>query len=76
MNELELYRQKKLEKYKREWAEQNAIHGGASPTSQSEYNKMKSGQKKTTTRRTHARGNHWNHYNMPRVKSDMKYWWK
>ena len=36
----------------------------------------KCGQKSSTTRRVHSKGNLWNHHNEPRITKTIEYWWK
>jgi len=76
MKEILEYKRKKIEQYKKELSKTHEEDGLMSGLNDVEYNKMSVKQKSSTTRRTHARGNLWNHQNLGRVKSDVKYWWK
>lgn len=58
----------KKEKLQRKLARQNA-------KTEAQMTGYKCGQKSSTTRRDHSKGNYWNHYNT-KIKSDMKPWWK
>ena len=70
------YKKAKVLKYKQEWDEQNAIHGAARGTTESEWMKMTIKQKSSTTHRVHSKGNLWNHHNLPRPKANIKIWYK
>ena len=68
---LEYNAQKKKENAKK-WNLQKQEDGECKGLTQQEYNSMKVGKVKRTTRRVHSKGNLWNHQNVnTRVKTEI-----
>ena len=72
MKELIAYKAQKKKENAAKWNTMKQEDGECKGLTQVEYNNLTHKQKSSTTRRTHSRGNLWNHQNLANVKADMK----
>lgn len=74
------FRKQKALKYEQERLANELEHGSVKRFNNNEFKqsiKMSNNYRKSgTTRRTHSKGNLWNHTNLPKIKSDIDIWYK
>ena len=76
MKELKEWKETQKKKYKQEHLNNIEEWGSCKGLTDKEYKRISVVKMKNTTRRVHSKGNLWNHQNLNRIKSDVKYWWK
>ena len=71
MKELIAYKAEQKKAKAAKWNLMKQEDGSCEGLTQKEYNSIKTGQKSSTTRRVHSKGNLWNHNNLPGVKANI-----